>query len=85
VGQVARMSNRLRHTHEPRPYPGSIVLITCEDRRQVLGDDLVNMRPLVLGEIASHPLAGTHPGLLADERAEQIAEIVGEVVKNLRR
>jgi thioesterase domain-containing protein len=85
IEQVTRMSNRLRRAHEPRPYPGSIVLMTTEARRRLLNDDFVQMRPLVLGDIALHPLPGEHGTFLSDERAELIAAIVGDVVKNLRR
>jgi thioesterase domain-containing protein len=83
--QVQRMSRRLREMHEPKVYPGSIVLITSEARRRLLDDELVQMRGFVLGDIVSHPLPGLHSTILADERAEQIAAIAGKVVKNCRR
>jgi amino acid adenylation domain-containing protein len=83
VVQAQAMSYRLRTTYVPKPYPGSVVLVTSEGHRRLLDDDLVRARPLVLGQLVSHPLPGKHGGLLEGERVHRIAAIVGDVVNDL--
>ena len=83
VMEVKRMSARLRGAHRFLPYPGSIVLITSEQRRRRLGDELLQMRPFVQGSIDAHPLSGQHATLLTDERTADIAAITADVVNSL--
>jgi thioesterase domain-containing protein len=83
VEQVVRMSSRLRETHVARPYPGSVVLVSSAQRRQQFDDDLIGVRPFVVGDIVPHALPGRHGTMLDDERVEQIAAVVDDVVRNL--
>jgi thioesterase domain-containing protein/acyl carrier protein len=85
IERAKAMSQRLRETYQPRPYPGSVVLFATEARQQLLGDKFIQARPLVLGKIVLHSLPGKHGQLLGDERVHQIAAVVEDAIRNLPR